>query len=105
MSEFSLTDLELRIRQRARSSDPDSWTARLAAGGMEKVARKFGEEAVETVVAALSGKKDDVVSESADLVYHWLVMLAVADVPLSDVVAELERRTARSGLAEKRSRG
>lgn len=105
MSQFSLSDLEKIIAERARSGDADSWTARLVSGGMENPARKLGEEAVETVVAALAGNRDDLVSESADLLYHWLVVLAVADVRLDEVLAELERRTARSGVAEKAARG
>jgi phosphoribosyl-ATP pyrophosphohydrolase len=72
---------------------------------MEKAAQKLGEEAVETVIAAVKGDTAGLVSESADLVYHWLVVLAIAGVPLSDVLSELERRTARSGIAERASRG
>jgi phosphoribosyl-ATP pyrophosphohydrolase len=74
------------------------------AKGMEKAAQKLGEEAVETVIAAVRDDRDGLVSESADLIYHWLVVLKLAGVPLSDVLAELERRTARSGIAEKASR-
>ena len=101
---FSLSDLETIIAERARSGDPSSWTAKLFAGGMEKAAKKLGEEAVETVIAAVQGDGAALVSESADLLYHWLVVLAVAGVPLSDVMAELERRTAQSGIAEKAAR-
>ena len=104
MSSFSLSDLEAIIAERATSGAADSWTAKLIAGGMPKASRKLGEEAVETVVAALSGSRDDLVSESADLLYHWLVVLAVAGVPLADVMAELERRTAMSGVEEKAAR-
>ena len=104
MSSFSLSDLEAIIAARATSGAADSWTAKLVAGGMPKASRKLGEEAVETVVAALSGSRDDLVSESADLLYHWLVVLAVAGVPLADVMAELERRTAMSGVEEKAAR-
>ena len=74
------------------------------AGGMDKAAKKLGEEAVETVIAAVGGDHGAVVSESADLLYHWLVVLALAGVPLADVMDELERRTARSGIAEKAAR-
>lgn len=105
MAEFSLAELEARIAERAASGAADSWTAKLVSGGMEKAARKFGEEAVETLIAALSGRDDELVCESADLIYHWLVVLAIAGVPLSRVIAELERRTVRSGIAEKASRG
>jgi phosphoribosyl-ATP pyrophosphohydrolase len=104
MAEFSLSDLETIIRERAHSGDPDSWTAKLFARGMDKAAQKFGEEAIETVIAAVGGDRQALVSESADLIYHWLVVLGVAGVPLADVLAELERRTGRSGIAEKASR-
>ena len=72
---------------------------------MDKAAQKLGEEAVEAVIAAVRGDRQALISESADLLYHWLVVLAIAGVPLADVLAELERRTGRSGLAEKASRG
>jgi phosphoribosyl-ATP pyrophosphohydrolase len=104
MSDFSLADLERTVAERGRSGDPDSWTAKLFAGGMERAAKKFGEEAVETVIAALGTDTKALVSESADLLYHWLVVLAVAGVPLADVLAELERRTGRSGIQEKAAR-
>ncbi len=104
MAEFSLADLERIIAERARSGDPDSWTAKLFARGIDKAAQKLGEEAVEAVIAAVRADRDGLVSESADLLYHWLVVLALADIPLSSVLAELERRTARSGTAEKASR-
>jgi phosphoribosyl-ATP pyrophosphohydrolase len=105
MSGFSLAELERIVAERGRSGDSGSWTAKLFAGGVDKAAKKFGEEAVETVIAAVGGDRKALVSESADLLYHWLVVLALAGVPLSEVVAELERRTAQSGVAEKASRG
>jgi phosphoribosyl-ATP pyrophosphohydrolase len=101
---FTLADLEKTIAERARSGDPDSWTARLFSRGLDKAAQKLGEEAVETVIAAVKGDKASLVSESADLIYHWLVVLAISGVPLNSVLAELEKRTARSGFAEKKSR-
>ncbi|MGX5841478.1 phosphoribosyl-ATP diphosphatase [Mesorhizobium sp. ArgA1] len=104
MADFSLSDLETIIGERARSDDPDSWTAKLFAKGMDKAAQKLGEEAVETVIAAVTGDKKALVSESADLIYHWLVVLGIAGVPLGDVLRELEGRTGRSGVAEKASR-
>jgi phosphoribosyl-ATP pyrophosphohydrolase len=104
MSDFSLADLERIIAERARSDDAQSWTSRLYRAGMDKAAKKMGEEAVETVIAAVTEDRQGLVSESADLLYHWLVVLCVAGVPLSEVLAELERRTARSGVAEKASR-
>ena len=104
MSEFSLADLERIIAERAHSGDPDSWTAKLFAHGIDKAAQKLGEEAVEAVIAAIRVDKDGLVRESADLLYHLLVVLAISGVSLSSVIAELERRTGRSGIAEKASR-
>ena len=104
MSDFSLVDLERIVASRARSGDPESWTAKLFAGGMERAAKKLGEEAVETIIAALGADTKAVVSESADLLYHWLVVLAIAGVPLADVLSELDRRTGQSGIQEKAAR-
>jgi len=104
MTAFTLSDLEKIVAQRARSGDANSWTAKLYQSGMERAAKKLGEEAVETVIAAVKGDDTALVSESADLLYHWLVVLAVAGIPMTEVMAELERRTAQSGIAEKASR-
>ncbi|MFZ1772350.1 MAG: phosphoribosyl-ATP diphosphatase [Rhizobiaceae bacterium] len=104
MARFTLEDLERIIAARAASGDASSWTAKLIASGQPRAAKKLGEEAVETVIAAVSGDDKGLVSESADLLYHWLVVLALAKVPLADVMAELERRTSQSGLAEKAAR-
>ena len=104
MTDFTLADLERIVATRGRSGDANSWTAKLFAKGMDKAAQKLGEEAVETVIASVSGNREGIISESADLLYHWLVVLALADVPLEDVMAELEKRTARSGIAEKAAR-
>jgi phosphoribosyl-ATP pyrophosphohydrolase len=102
--QFSLAELEKIVAERGLSGESGSWTAKLFAGGMNNAAKKLGEEAVETVIAAVGGDKKALVSESADLLYHWLVVLALAGVPLSEVIGELERRTGQSGLAEKASR-
>ena len=104
MTGFTLEQLEDIVATRGRSGEAGSWTARLFAKGIDKAAQKMGEEAVETVIAAVRGDRAGVVSESADLIYHWLVVLALSGVPLSEVLAELEARTGRSGLAEKASR-
>ena len=104
MAGFSLSDLERIVAERANASPEESWTAKLVAAGMERAAKKLGEESVETVIAAVSGKPDELTAESADLLYHLLVVLNIAEIPLSDVLAELERRTTRSGLAEKAAR-
>lgn len=89
-----------------KAGDPaSSYTAKLVAGGAPLCARKLGEEAVETIVAALSGDRQALVSESADLLYHWLVLLAERGIDPAAVYAELERREGRSGIDEKASRG
>jgi phosphoribosyl-ATP pyrophosphohydrolase len=104
MADFTLADLERIVAERGRSGEPDSWTAKLFARGIDKAAQKLGEEAVETVIAAVKGDAEALVLESADLLYHWLVVMALAGIPLSSVLAELERRTGQSGTAEKASR-
>jgi phosphoribosyl-ATP pyrophosphohydrolase len=80
------------------------WKRSWRSKGREKAAQKLGEEAVETVIAAVGQDPAELVGESADLLYHLLVVLKIADIPLSDVMAELERRTAKSGLQEKADR-
>lgn len=98
--------LEATIAARKASGDTtSSHTARLLAKGPRKCAQKFGEEAVEAIIAAAADDKDELVTEGADTLYHFLVMLAAADVPLSDVLAELERREGISGVVEKAARG
>ncbi len=88
-----------------RGADPtSSYTAKLLSEGVERLAKKFGEEAVETVIAATSRDQDAVAAESADLIYHWLALLAGAGVSLDEVAAKLEAREGRSGLDEKASR-
>lgn len=88
-----------------KSADPDtSWTAKLLSKGPEKCAEKFGEEAIEAIIAATKGDKDNLTAEAADVLYHLTVMLAACDVPLSDVMAELDRREGTSGIAEKANR-
>jgi phosphoribosyl-ATP pyrophosphohydrolase len=102
---FTLEQLAKTIAERARSGGGKSYTKELLEAGVEQCAKKLGEEAVETALAALSGKPEALIAESADLLYHLLVLLQARGVPLSDVLAELERRTARSGLEEKALRG
>jgi len=80
-----------------------SYTAQLL-NDPARAAKKLGEEAIETVIAAIQGDKDAIAAESADLVYHWLVALAAAGVSLDEVAAKLEAREGRSGLDEKASR-
>ncbi|TCD16008.1 phosphoribosyl-ATP diphosphatase [Oricola cellulosilytica] len=104
MSGFTLHDLEAIIATRVTSGDASSWTARLVAGGMDKATKKLGEEAVEAVIAALGEGRGALVAEAADLLYHLLVVLRMRDISVDDVLAELERRTAQSGLEEKAGR-
>jgi len=104
MTSFGLTDLDEIVRARAAAAPAESYTARLLAGGVERAAKKFGEEAVEAVIAAIAGREDELAREAADVLYHLLVVLRASGVPLAAVMAELERRTAQGGLAEKAAR-
>jgi len=88
----TLATLEAVIRDRLSNPKAGSYTAELAAAGRLKVAQKFGEEAVETVVAAVAEDDERLTAEAADLVYHLLVLLNLRGLGLADVVAELERR-------------
>jgi phosphoribosyl-ATP pyrophosphohydrolase len=105
MTDFTIADLARIVAERGRSGDPGSYTAKLIGEGVPRTAKKFGEEAVEAALAAVSGDRKALTEETADVLYHLLVMLEAAGVSLSDVMAELERRTAQTGLAEKASRG
>lgn len=104
MTDFTLADLEARIAERAKASPDESWTAKLLAAGPERCAKKLGEEAVEAVIAAIKGDRTELIAESADLIYHLLVVLKSRDIALQDVLSQLEARTATSGLAEKAAR-
>ena len=101
---MTLDELEAIIATRAKASPEDSWTAKLLAQGRDKVAEKLGEEAIETVIEAVKGNKAGLTSEASDLLFHLLVVLYANEVSISDVMAELERRQSRSGIAEKASR-
>lgn len=101
---MTLEELEARIATRAAASPEESYTAKLIARGMNKAAQKLGEEATEAVIAAVTGDRPELVKESADVLYHLLVVLRAAEVPLSEVMAELDHRTVQSGLAEKAAR-
>jgi phosphoribosyl-ATP pyrophosphohydrolase len=105
MTEFSLADLNAIVAARAGASAEASYTKSLLDAGASRIAKKLGEEAVELVIAAVEGDRHAVVLESADLLYHLLVLLHSRGVPLQDVFAELARRTDRSGHAEKTARG
>jgi len=100
----TLERLEATIAAR-RAADPDSsYVAKLNARGLEKIAQKLGEEAVEAVIAAMAGDRKGLVGEAADLLFHLLVLLDRQGIPLSEVLAELDRREGVSGIAEKASR-
>jgi phosphoribosyl-ATP pyrophosphohydrolase len=106
MPSFTLHDLEQRVRARAQQAGADtSYTRKLLDGGVEHCARKLGEEAIETVLAAVAEDRERLIAEAADLIYHLLVVLAARGIALADVEAALAARTQQSGLAEKASRG
>lgn len=105
MNEPVIAKLEQTIRERRNADARDSYVASLFAKGLPKIAQKLGEEATETIIAALSGTEDELVSESADLLFHWMVLLSAKNISFEAVLAEIERREGLSGLAEKAARG
>jgi phosphoribosyl-ATP pyrophosphohydrolase len=105
MSANILEKLAATIAERAGGDTSTSYSAKLLSAGIEKCAKKFGEEAVELAMAAVQKDKTHITAEAADVLYHLLVVLKAADVPLTDVFTELQRREAQSGLQEKASRG
>jgi phosphoribosyl-ATP pyrophosphohydrolase len=100
----TLTRLEATILERLAADPASSYVASLRARGTPVIARKLGEEAVEAIVAALSGSREELVGEAADVLFHLTVLLAEKGVPLSAVMAELDRREGTSGLDEKAAR-
>jgi phosphoribosyl-ATP pyrophosphohydrolase len=108
MANFTLHDLEKRVKARAKErSAPGadaSYTRKLLDRGVAHCAKKFGEEAIETVIAAVEEDRDRLIAETADLIYHLLVVLEARGIALADVEAVLAERTAQSGLQEKASR-
>jgi phosphoribosyl-ATP pyrophosphohydrolase len=96
--------LEATIRARKSAGAGDSYVASLFTKGRGKIAQKVGEEATETIIAALTEDSNSLTSEAADLLFHLAILLADADVSLDDVFAELERREGVSGHAEKAAR-
>jgi phosphoribosyl-ATP pyrophosphohydrolase len=101
---MTLETLDQRLALRAAASPDESYTAKLIARGIETCAQKLGEEATEAVIAAVSRDKPELTKEAADVLYHLLVLLRASGVALDDVMAELDARTAQSGLAEKAGR-
>ncbi len=101
---MSLDRLAATIAARKGADPESSWTAKLLAKGPEKCAEKFGEEAVEAIIEAVKGDRARLTAEAADVIYHLLVMCAAREVTLADIEAELARREAQSGIAEKAAR-
>jgi phosphoribosyl-ATP pyrophosphohydrolase len=101
---FALETLAGIVARRAEADAEASYTRSLLEKGVARCAKKFGEEATEAVIAAVSEDDAALTAEAADVLYHLLVVLQARKVPLAAVMAELERRTAQSGHAEKASR-
>lgn len=105
MSEFTFLDkLMATIASRVGGDPKLSHTAKLLKKGPPRIAKKLGEEAVEVAIAAVQGKKEETVAESADLLFHLLVLWQAMDITPAEVMAELERRETQSGIEEKASR-
>ncbi|MBN8980016.1 MAG: phosphoribosyl-ATP diphosphatase [Rhizobiales bacterium] len=104
MSRFTIQDLAATIDARAASGGEASYTRKLLDKGPDHVAKKLGEEAVETVIAAVEDNRANLIAESADLIFHLLVLLKSRNIKLSDVEDELSKRTQMSGLEEKAAR-
>jgi phosphoribosyl-ATP pyrophosphohydrolase len=104
MTAFTIRDLEKRVQKRAKASADVSYTRKLLDKGVAHCAKKLGEEAMETVLAAVSEDKDRLTAEAADLIYHLLVVLEARGIALADVEAVLAERSKQSGLEEKASR-
>ena len=104
MIDFRLEDLEAIIAACAQDPASKSYTRTLLDAGTVRAAKKFGEEAVELVIAAAQGQRRETVMEAADALYHLLVLLRCETITLGEVLAELEHRTGWSGLEEKASR-
>jgi phosphoribosyl-ATP pyrophosphohydrolase len=104
MPRFTIYDLEKRVQQRAQARAEGSYTRELLDRGVEYCARKLGEESIETVLAAVAEDRGRLVAETADLIYHLLVVLHARGIALAEVEAALAERTKQTGLAEKMSR-
>ena len=104
MSKFTLAELEKRVHERAKASASESYTRTLLDKGVVHCAKKLGEEAFETAIAAVQDDRGRLIAEAADLLYHLLVVLQARGVTLAEVEAELAKRTAQSGHQEKAAR-
>jgi phosphoribosyl-ATP pyrophosphohydrolase len=104
MGKFTIHDLEQRVHERAQASAEVSYTRKLLDRGVARCAKKFGEEAIETALAAVGEDRERLIAEAADLIYHLLVLLEARAITLAEVEAALAARTAQSGLDEKAAR-
>ncbi len=104
MSDFDLSALERLVAERATADPSVSYTRQLLDSGIEKCAKKLGEEGVEAALAAVMKDREGLTKESADVLFHLLVVLRASGIPLADVMAELKSRTTRTGLEEKAAR-
>jgi phosphoribosyl-ATP pyrophosphohydrolase len=103
MNDF-LQSLEATIAARKNAAPETSYVAKLNAKGLDAILKKIGEEATETVIASKSGVREDIIYETADLLFHMLVLLGHKDIKLTEVIAELQRREGVSGIQEKNAR-
>ena len=104
MSTFTIYDLEKRVHTRAKANAEESYTRKLLDRGMAHCAKKLGEEAVETAIAAIAEDRERLVAETADLIYHLLVLLEARGISLAEVETQLAARQNQSGLDEKAAR-
>jgi phosphoribosyl-ATP pyrophosphohydrolase len=104
MTKFTIHDLEQRVQERAQAGADVSYTRKLLDRGVAQCAKKLGEEAIETVLAAVGEDRDRLIAEAADLIYHLLVLLKARAITLAEVEAALAARTSQSGLDEKAGR-
>jgi phosphoribosyl-ATP pyrophosphohydrolase len=104
MGKFTVQDLEQRVQERAQAGADVSYTRKLLDRGVAHCAKKFGEEAFETALAAVGEDRERLIAEAADLVYHLLVLLKAREITLAEVEAALAARTQQSGLDEKAAR-
>jgi len=94
-----------QLIQRKKDSDPSlSYTAKLFSQGIEEIQKKFGEESIELIIASNQNNRNNIINETADVLYHLLVLLSEKSISLKEVVEELERRSSMSGLEEKANR-
>jgi phosphoribosyl-ATP pyrophosphohydrolase len=104
MTKFTIHDLEQRVHERAQASPDVSYTRKLLDRGVAQCAKKLGEEAIETALAAVGEDRDRLIAEASDLIYHLLVVLKSRGIALAEVEAALATRTVQSGLDEKAAR-